>query len=105
MNTDLKKLGIAFVADKTPNGIEEARWKVMQSILISLVVAGAIRIDVQEIDGKTVVTGYTFVENNLPNKLPDNLHIIDRKSILKATIDHPFLEVIMNATFNSKYVK
>lgn len=33
LNPGLKKLGIGFVADHTPYGVEEAKWKVMQSIL------------------------------------------------------------------------
>lgn len=98
----LKKLGIGFVAESTPYGVEEAKWKVLQSILLTMVMSGAIRINVVETKGETVVSGYTFVESNLPEIPSDNLHRIDKEAIAEAVKKYPFLEAILKARFTSK---
>ena len=102
LNPGLKKLGIGFVADHTPYGVEEAKWKVMQSILLTLVMSGAIRVNVSKSDGKIVVSGYMFVEKNLPEVPHDELLRIDHQAIKKALIEYPFLDVILKAGFNPK---
>lgn len=102
LNPGLKKLGIGFVADHKPYGVEEAKWKVMQSILLTLVMSGAIRINVSESEGKTVVSGYMFVENHLP-EVPHDEHLwIDHTAIAEARVKYPFVDVILKAGFNPK---
>lgn len=98
----LKKLGIGFVAEKTPYGVEEAKWKVLQSILLTMVMSGAIRIEVVETKGETIVSGYTFVESNLPDVPSDNLHRIDKEAIVEAIKKYPFLEAILKSRFTPK---
>ena len=102
LNPGLKKLGIGFVANHTPFGVEEAKWKVMQSILLTVVMSGAIRVNVSESDGETVVSGYMFVETHLPEVPHDELHRIDREAISEARAKYPFLDVILKAGFNPK---
>ncbi|TGY80932.1 hypothetical protein [Lepagella muris] len=102
LNPGLKKLGIGFVADHTPYGVEEAKWKVMQSILLTLVMSGAIRVNVSESDGKTVVSGYMFVEKHLPEVPHDELLRIDHEAISEAREKYPFLDVILKAGFKPK---
>ncbi len=98
----LKKLGIGFVAESTPYGVEEAKWKVLQSILLTMVMSGVIRIEVVETKGETIVSGYTFVESNLPEIPSDDLHRIDNKAIAEAVKKYPFLEAILKARFTPK---
>lgn len=96
----LKKLGIGFIADKTPFGIEEAKFMVMKSILLTMIMADAIKIEVEESDGETIVKGYTFVEENLPEVSCDDSHRIDYSAIQEAKEKYPFLDVILNSQFN-----
>lgn len=98
-NPGLKKLGIGFEVRHVPYGIEEAKWKVMQSILTTLVLSGAIRIDVRESDGETVVFGYMFVENSLSDAPTDKYNRIDHKVIKEAVKKYPFLESLLKANY------
>lgn len=100
MNPGLKKLGIGFVADHTPYGVEEAKWRVMKSILLTLVMSDAIRINVSESEGQTVVSGYMFVEKHLPEVPHDELFRIDPTAIAEAREKYPFVDAILKAGFN-----
>lgn len=100
-NNGLKKLSIGFIADNTPCGIEEAKFRVMKSILLTMIVSGAIHIEVEESNGGTIVKGYAFVEENLPEVPCDDKQRIIYKAIREAKKKYPFLDAILNTYFRT----
>lgn len=101
----LKKLCIGFVAERTPYGVEEARWKAMKSILMTLVMSDAIRIDVMESNGETIVTGYTFVESHLKEPPVDEKQRLSYKAIRKVEEKYPFVNSLLETKFVPKIKK
>ena len=92
----LNKIGIGFILGKYDD-VESLKWKVMQSIIATAIVAGAIKLDVRETDEGTVVSGYMYVEKNLSIPTPEKYGRFPFKVISEAREKYPFLNVVLDA--------